>query len=212
MGMDGIPVSGEFTAKALRVRALEGPELSARIARAPRQRVILQFAKRTSPLRDPEATGAVDAPEHAPWLPAKVLLLALEPRADAVGGGALSAGTDHLTTIDGRLFRFHALDPDCPHAGGELELGDIEDIVALGDDGSPAGTEPVILCPLHLFDFSLRTGTSSVSTSKASVYGVRVDGPWIEVSGLWWGARGAEFAVWWDLHAREVYPHEGCLQ
>eukprot|EP00746_Dinoflagellata_sp_MGD_P126422 gnl/MRDRNA2_/MRDRNA2_61266_c0_seq1.p1 gnl/MRDRNA2_/MRDRNA2_61266_c0~~gnl/MRDRNA2_/MRDRNA2_61266_c0_seq1.p1 ORF type:complete len:157 (-),score=29.42 gnl/MRDRNA2_/MRDRNA2_61266_c0_seq1:92-508(-) len=60
-------------------------------------------------------------------------------------------------TIDGKdiaLFlhgrSVYALDAVCPHQGGRLELGEIEDL------GTANG--PCILCPNHGWSFELRTG------------------------------------------------------
>ena len=49
--------------------------------------------------------------------------------------------------------RFYAIDCTCPHEGGPLDVGDIEDL-----DG-----EPTVFCPWHMYDFNLRTGKSMTS-------------------------------------------------
>ncbi|KAK0132721.1 Rieske domain-containing protein [Merluccius polli] len=70
---------------------------------------------------------------------------------------------DHMVLIhqDG-LYR--AMDASCPHEGGPLELGDIED---LGDG------KLVLVCPWHHFDFCVETGVSSTGLQN-NVYDVRV--------------------------------------
>ncbi|XP_020915072.1 uncharacterized protein LOC110252585 isoform X1 [Exaiptasia diaphana] len=50
----------------------------------------------------------------------------------------------------------YAIDTVCPHEGGPLELGDIEDL-----DGSP-----VLYCPWHHYDFNLKTGKSSTGLEQ----------------------------------------------
>jgi nitrite reductase/ring-hydroxylating ferredoxin subunit len=55
-------------------------------------------------------------------------------------------------TVDGYL----ALDDRCPHAGGPLHQGRID------DDG-------VITCPWHAFRFCGRTGTCLVAAGRAGV-------------------------------------------
>ncbi|XP_071942095.1 uncharacterized protein HI_0077-like [Antedon mediterranea] len=47
--------------------------------------------------------------------------------------------------------RFYAMDATCPHEGGPLDLGDIEDI----------DEHPSIVCPWHDFDFRLDNGKST---------------------------------------------------
>ncbi|XP_051991027.1 uncharacterized protein HI_0077 isoform X4 [Xyrauchen texanus] len=56
------------------------------------------------------------------------------------------------------------MDSSCPHEGGPLEQGDIEDL----GNGKLA-----LICPWHDFDFSLETGSSS-SGLQNQVYDVRV--------------------------------------
>ncbi|XP_026992848.2 uncharacterized protein si:ch73-314g15.3 [Tachysurus fulvidraco] len=69
-----------------------------------------------------------------------------------------------VRTDDGR---FWAMDSSCPHEGGPLDQGDIEDL----GNGKMA-----LICPWHYFDFSLETGLSSTGLQN-QVYDVRlVDG------------------------------------
>jgi len=58
---------------------------------------------------------------------------------------------------------FYAIDCACPHEGGPLELGDIEDT---GNEGL------AIICPWHSYDFNLKDGTSSTGL-KTNVYETR---------------------------------------
>ncbi|XP_038044262.1 uncharacterized protein HI_0077-like [Patiria miniata] len=59
--------------------------------------------------------------------------------------------------------KFYALGADCPHEGGPLDLGDIEDI-----DGHMC-----IVCPWHDYDFRLDNGDST-SGLKQQTFAVRV--------------------------------------
>ncbi|OWF36608.1 uncharacterized protein LOC110441446 [Mizuhopecten yessoensis] len=54
-----------------------------------------------------------------------------------------------INVLDGK--QFFVLDASCPHEGGPLDEGDIEDI-----DG-----RWVVLCPWHSYDYDLKTGQSS---------------------------------------------------
>jgi len=47
---------------------------------------------------------------------------------------------------------FYAMDCSCPHEGGPLELGDIEEI-----NGGLS-----VVCPWHSYDFNIKTGSSSM--------------------------------------------------
>lgn len=201
------PIEPIFGAKSLRVSLAGGGDLARTIAGAPRRRLLLEFSKRGQP-RDvldhkipKENVTELAANAQPPWLPAKVLLLALEPR------DARASRTAPNPNVPFEDLQFFAMDPDCPHAGGPLEIGDIEDVVS---HDAPSGSEPVILCPLHLFDFSLTTGKSSVTDSKMSVYNVSISGGALEISGLWWGEQGIEVGRWWDVSAREVETKDIC--
>ncbi|XP_072020752.1 uncharacterized protein [Amphiura filiformis] len=59
--------------------------------------------------------------------------------------------------------QYFAMDASCPHEGGPLELGDVEDI-----DGHLC-----IVCPWHAFDFRLDNGEST-SGLKQQTYDIRV--------------------------------------
>ncbi|XP_012692025.1 uncharacterized protein si:ch73-314g15.3 [Clupea harengus] len=71
---------------------------------------------------------------------------------------------EHLVLVHTEDDRFWAMDSACPHEGGPLELGDIEDL----GDGKKA-----LICPWHHFDFCLDTGASSTGLQN-QVYDVRV--------------------------------------
>ena len=58
---------------------------------------------------------------------------------------------------------FFALDETCPHRGGPLHEGPIQ--------------EGVVACPWHLWQFNLKTGLSPVNLlSKVQAYKTRVEG------------------------------------
>ncbi|KAL6075505.1 Non-heme iron oxygenase ferredoxin subunit [Balamuthia mandrillaris] len=63
----------------------------------------------------------------------------------------------------------HAMDDSCPHDGGPLSEGDIEDLV--GDGLSPSGADAtkrsVVVCPWHGYKFDINDGTD--------VYGLACD-------------------------------------
>ncbi|CDQ61452.1 unnamed protein product [Oncorhynchus mykiss] len=71
---------------------------------------------------------------------------------------------EHIVLVHTEDDRFWAMDSSCPHEGGPLDLGDIED---LGDG------KRVLVCPWHHFDFCLETGASSMGLQN-QVYEVRV--------------------------------------
>ncbi|KAI5626218.1 hypothetical protein C0J50_14208 [Silurus asotus] len=74
---------------------------------------------------------------------------------------------EHIVLVRTEDGRFWAMDSSCPHEGGPLDQGDIEDL----GDGKLA-----LICPWHYFDFSLETGSSSTGLQN-QVYDVReVDG------------------------------------
>ncbi|XP_060768067.1 uncharacterized protein si:ch73-314g15.3 [Neoarius graeffei] len=71
---------------------------------------------------------------------------------------------EHIVVVRTEDGRFWAMDSSCPHEGGPLDQGDIEDL----GDGKLA-----LICPWHYFDFSLETGSSSTGLQN-QVYDVRV--------------------------------------
>ncbi|XP_043101418.1 uncharacterized protein HI_0077-like isoform X2 [Puntigrus tetrazona] len=71
---------------------------------------------------------------------------------------------EHIVLVHTKDDKFWAMDSSCPHEGGPLEQGDIEDL----GDGKLA-----LICPWHYFDFSLETGSSSTGLQN-QVYDVHV--------------------------------------
>ncbi|XP_053348320.1 uncharacterized protein HI_0077 [Clarias gariepinus] len=71
---------------------------------------------------------------------------------------------EHIVLVRTEDGRFWAMDSSCPHEGGPLDQGDIEDL----GDGKLA-----LICPWHYFDFCLETGSSSTGLQN-QVYSVRV--------------------------------------
>lgn len=69
---------------------------------------------------------------------------ALEDIADRRGKAVVVRGTDVALMRDGD--RVHAVGGTCPHRGGQIADGRVVD----GE----------VICPLHLWDFDLRTGIS----------------------------------------------------
>ncbi|XP_003389228.1 PREDICTED: uncharacterized protein LOC100634203 [Amphimedon queenslandica] len=66
--------------------------------------------------------------------------------------------------------KLYCIDKKCPHAGGPLHLGDIEDWT--GSKG------PCIVCPWHKYCFDMSTGSilhPSSRTERLDVYPVKVD-------------------------------------
>ncbi|XP_055059812.1 uncharacterized protein [Misgurnus anguillicaudatus] len=71
---------------------------------------------------------------------------------------------EHVVLVHTNDDQFWAMDSSCPHEGGPLEQGDIEDL----GNGKLA-----LICPWHDFDFCLETGSSSTGLQN-QVYDVRV--------------------------------------
>uniref|UniRef100_A0A6I8R635 Rieske domain-containing protein n=1 Tax=Xenopus tropicalis TaxID=8364 RepID=A0A6I8R635_XENTR len=71
---------------------------------------------------------------------------------------------EHLVLIHTTDDKFYAMDSSCPHEGGPLEQGDIEELC----DGRLALT-----CPWHYFEFCLDDGSSSTGLQN-QVYEVKV--------------------------------------
>ncbi|XP_033126205.1 uncharacterized protein HI_0077-like [Anneissia japonica] len=72
-------------------------------------------------------------------------------------------GEDVMVVFHKEKNKFYAMDATCPHEGGPLDLGDIEDV-----DGHPC-----IVCPWHDFDFRLDNGKST-SGLQQPTYDVQV--------------------------------------
>ncbi|MEE9264028.1 MAG: Rieske 2Fe-2S domain-containing protein [Vicinamibacteria bacterium] len=83
---------------------------------------------------------------------------------------AVPEGKGIVVDVEGKrlaIFRhqgkFLALDETCPHRGGPLHEGLIQ--------------EGVVACPWHLWQFNIKTGLSPVNPlSKVQVYKTRVEG------------------------------------
>ncbi|XP_075922932.1 uncharacterized protein LOC116941911 isoform X3 [Petromyzon marinus] len=71
---------------------------------------------------------------------------------------------EHIVLVCTEDGTFYAMDSACPHEGGPLELGDIEDL---------GSGKLALICPWHHFDFCLNTGESSTGL-KNQVYEVTV--------------------------------------
>lgn len=65
--------------------------------------------------------------------------------------------------IRDRSDRFYAMDVRCPHEGGPLDEGDIEELAG----------RLLVICPWHSFDFDASTGESSTGL-KQTTYATRV--------------------------------------
>ena len=93
---------------------------------------------------------------------------------------------------------FYAIDAVCPHAGGPLELGDIEDWSQIECEASSSSSvdsadcnsesansimkpPPCVTCPEHLFVFDLTTGKSMTTGYKTNVHDVMLVGDTIYV-------------------------------
>ncbi|KAM4677282.1 uncharacterized protein HI_0077-like [Discoglossus pictus] len=71
---------------------------------------------------------------------------------------------EHMVLIRTDDDKFYAMDSACPHEGGPLELGDIEELCS---------GRLVLTCPWHDFEFCLDDGSSS-SGLQNQVYDVKV--------------------------------------
>ncbi len=92
------------------------------------------------------------------------------PRVRVAKLDELEVGHGTLVQAEGRsiaLFRVngavYALDPVCPHEGGPLDEGEVED--------------ETVYCPWHSYDFNLRTGECGVTPDlHATTFPVSVEG------------------------------------
>ncbi|CAM9411672.1 unnamed protein product [Lampetra fluviatilis] len=64
---------------------------------------------------------------------------------------------EHIVLVCTEDGTFYAMDSACPHEGGPLELGDIEDL---------GSGKLALICPWHHFDFCLDTGESSTGLKR----------------------------------------------
>jgi nitrite reductase/ring-hydroxylating ferredoxin subunit len=82
----------------------------------------------------------------------------------------LSPGQGKLVEVDGKpiaLFNvkgvFYALDAVCPHEGGPLQDGELDD--------------DTVICPWHSFDYNLKTGECSADPElRVATYVVKTEG------------------------------------
>eukprot|EP00300_Choanocystis_sp_HF-7_P034325 c47003_g1_i1.p2 GENE.c47003_g1_i1~~c47003_g1_i1.p2 ORF type:complete len:223 (+),score=25.05 c47003_g1_i1:1-669(+) len=132
-------------------------------------------------------------PEALMWFPVPELRAEDVVDNDAIAWKSTFTATGHTrsfkTTKTGKrvslngeelavfLYRgeWYAVQADCPHASGPLELGDVEDF----DDH-----EPCVVCPFHFWRFSLRSGAGlrpAGNTEELVRRPVRVRGGVIEI-------------------------------
>lgn len=71
--------------------------------------------------------------------------------------------------------QWHALDAKCPHSGGPLDGGFVND-------------KNQIVCPWHRFGFDLITGTSDSGGYFVNTYPMKVEGKqlWVQLPVSWW--------------------------
>ena len=84
-----------------------------------------------------------------------------EGRAYAVAGTAIAV----FRVRDGSVYATQAL---CPHAGGPLADGQLDDCV--------------VVCPLHAFTYELATGAAKAGPGPLEVHPARVEGGTVLVS------------------------------
>ena len=84
-------------------------------------------------------------------------------------------GSKSGTTVNGRkiaIFKtasgFYAIDAECPHKGGPLAFGWVEN--------------DCVYCPLHGWEFSLKTGFCRAERKTVETYPVRVEGEELQVA------------------------------
>ena len=71
--------------------------------------------------------------------------------------------------------RLYALQAACPHLGGDLDQGDIEDFANAGSTGTEEPW-PMVSCPQHLFSFDLKTGRGLTSKYNCNTFKIRLVG------------------------------------
>ena len=71
--------------------------------------------------------------------------------------------------------RLYALQATCPHLGGDLDQGDIEDFANAGSTDTEEPW-PMVSCPQHLFSFDLKTGRGLTSKYNCNTYKIRLVG------------------------------------
>jgi nitrite reductase/ring-hydroxylating ferredoxin subunit len=83
-------------------------------------------------------------------------------------GRTFAVAGEQVAVFRLRSGRLHALSAVCPHRGGPLADGQLD--------------EQVVLCPLHLNAFELATGCSTTGAAPLRRYDVRLDGDEIVVT------------------------------
>lgn len=76
-------------------------------------------------------------------------------------GRAYAVGADQIAVFRLRNGGLRALSAICPHAGGPLADGQIDDTI--------------VICPLHLHTFELASGCATSGQQNLATYGVAVD-------------------------------------
>ena len=71
--------------------------------------------------------------------------------------------------------RLYALQAACPHLGGALDQGDIEDFANAGSTDTEEPW-PMVSCPQHLFSFDLKTGRGLTSKYNCNTFKIRLVG------------------------------------
>jgi len=92
-------------------------------------------------------------------------------RIRVAGAGEVAPGCRKLVHVEGReiaLFNvdgaLYAIEAICPHRGGPLQDGDLE-----GE---------TVICPLHDYDFNLKTGESAAAPDlRAATFPIAAEGP-----------------------------------
>ncbi|CAA9317352.1 MAG: Nitrite reductase [NAD(P)H] small subunit [uncultured Friedmanniella sp.] len=83
-------------------------------------------------------------------------------------GRTFAVAGEQVAVFRLRSGRLHALSAVCPHRGGPIADGQLD--------------ERVVLCPLHLNAFELATGCSTTGAEPLRRYDVRLDGDEIVVT------------------------------
>jgi nitrite reductase/ring-hydroxylating ferredoxin subunit len=76
-------------------------------------------------------------------------------------GRAYAAGDVQVAVFRTRAGRLHAVSAVCPHAGGPIADGIVD--------------EQVVICPLHQHTYELATGCSRTGQQSLTVYHVAID-------------------------------------
>jgi nitrite reductase/ring-hydroxylating ferredoxin subunit len=124
----------------------------------------LEAARPTTPGTDPGSPATdVRTPGPAPALRGEAYAVGLVDEVPPGEGRAFVAGGVQVAVFRLRDGSLHATQAACPHAGGPLADGQ---------------TDPdVLVCPLHLYGFRWRDGSSTGGAGPVRVHPVReVDG------------------------------------